>query len=123
MGADIRIRRVYDEPEDGGTRVLVDRVWPRGLRKADSRIDAWRKDVAPSTALRRWYGHDPARFAEFRERYEAELAEAAEALEELRSLASRGPLILLTATREVTRSNAAVLADVLRKGLVDTEAK
>ena len=106
---------MYDEPEDDGTRVLVDRIWPRGLRKEDARIDAWRKDVAPSTALRRWYGHDPARFAEFRKRYEAELAEAAEALEELRSFARCGPLILLTATRETSRSNAAVLADVLRK--------
>lgn len=113
---------MYDEPEDDGTRVLVDRVWPRGLRKEDAPVDAWRKDVAPSTALRRWDAHDPARFAEFRKRYEAELAEAAEALEELRSLASRGPLILLTATREVPRSNAAVLADVLRKGFVGTRS-
>jgi uncharacterized protein YeaO (DUF488 family) len=73
---DVRMRRVYDDlSPDDGTRVLVDRIWPRGLAKATARIDEWAKVVAPSTELRRWYGHDPSRFEEFRRRYQAELAE------------------------------------------------
>ncbi|HEX8007414.1 MAG TPA: DUF488 family protein, partial [Trebonia sp.] len=69
MGADIRIRRVYDAAPGDGARVLVDRVWPRGMRKEAARIDDWAKDVAPSTGLRTWYQHDPAKFDEFRRRY------------------------------------------------------
>ena len=75
MSTDIRVRRVYDNPSPGdGARVLVDRVWPRGLRKDAARLDDWAKDVAPSTGLRTWYRHDPAKFGEFRRRYNAELA-------------------------------------------------
>lgn len=110
---EVRVRRVYDEPGDDGVRVLVDRVWPRGLSKEAARLDAWHKELAPTTALRRWYGHDPQRFAEFRRRYEAELAGAGDALAELRELAGRRRLTLLTATRDVAHSNAQVLADVL----------
>lgn len=106
---------MYDEPGDDGVRVLVDRVWPRGLRKDAARLDAWRKDLAPTTVLRKWYGHDPERFAEFRRRYEAELAGAADALAELRALAGRGRLTLLTATRDMAHSNAQVLADLLNQ--------
>lgn len=113
--SEVRVRRVYDEPGDDGVRVLVDRVWPRGVSKQAARLDFWRKDLAPSTALRKWYGHDPDRFAEFRRRYEAELAEAGEALAELRALASQGRLTLLTATRELGLSNAQVLADLLNR--------
>jgi uncharacterized protein YeaO (DUF488 family) len=118
MGADVRIRRVYDEPSsEDGTRVLVDRVWPRGLRKDAARLDEWAKDVAPSTDLRTWYQHDPARFNEFRRRYAAELTEPGPraALARLRSEAASGPLTLLTATRELDLSQAAVLADLLRQ--------
>ena len=76
MGAEIRVRRVYDAPSpEDGARVLVDRVWPRGLRKDAARLDEWAKDVAPSTELRIWYRHDPAKFDEFRQRYTAELAQ------------------------------------------------
>jgi uncharacterized protein YeaO (DUF488 family) len=117
-GAGIRARRVYDAPSaDDGARVLVDRVWPRGLRKDAARLDDWAKDVAPSTELRTWYGHDPAKFDEFRRRYLAELAEPgrAQALAKLRALAAAGPVTLLTATRELDISQAAVLADVLRE--------
>ena len=118
MSPDIRVRRVYEaaEPRDG-TRVLVDRVWPRGLRKDAARLDDWAKDVAPSTELRKWYGHDPAKFGEFRRRYTAELAcpEAADALGRLRDLAGQGPVTLLTATRAVDISQAAVLAELLRE--------
>jgi uncharacterized protein YeaO (DUF488 family) len=114
---DVRVGRVYDEPAANGTRVLVDRLWPRGLRKDAARLDAWAKDVAPSSELRTWYGHDPARFDEFRRRYLAELAGTTQraALGQLPALASApGPLILLTATRDVDHSQAAVLAELLR---------
>lgn len=113
----VRERRVYDPPEQAdGTRVLVDRLWPRGLAKAKAAIDEWCKDIAPSTELRKWYGHDPARFEEFSRRYRAELTEPerTEALAHLRTLAKTRPLTLLTATREPEISEAAVLADVLR---------
>jgi len=118
MAADVRVRRVYDEPTaEDGTRVLVDRVWPRGLRKDAARLDEWAKDVAPSTDLRTWYQHDPAKFAEFRRRYVDELADPGprDALAWLRSEAARGPLTLLTATKELDLSQAAVLADMIRK--------
>jgi uncharacterized protein YeaO (DUF488 family) len=116
MNPEIRVRRVYDDPTpEDGTRVLVDRVWPRGLRKAAARLDAWAKDVAPSTELRKWYGYDPAKFGEFRHRYAAELAQPGPqaALGRLRALAAAGPLTLLTATRDVGHSQAAVLAQLL----------
>jgi uncharacterized protein YeaO (DUF488 family) len=114
---DVRIRRAYDAPESAdGTRVLVDRLWPRGLAKAKADIDEWCKNIAPSTELRKWYGHDPARFDEFSRRYRAELTEPqpAEAVAHLRALAKSKPLTLLTATREADISEAAVLAEVLR---------
>ena len=118
MAKDLRLRRVYDTASaDDGTRVLVDRVWPRGLSKADAHLDEWIKDVAPSTALRKWYGHRADRFDEFRRRYRAELGDAAhaEALAQLRALARRGPVTLLTATKDVEHSQAAVLADILSR--------
>jgi uncharacterized protein YeaO (DUF488 family) len=117
MAAEIRIRRVYDQPSPGdGVRVLVDRVWPRGLRKADAKLDEWAKDLAPSASLRTWYGHDPAKFSEFRRRYIAELdATGPRArLAEVHALAAGQPVTLLTATRDVAISQAAVLAELLR---------
>jgi uncharacterized protein YeaO (DUF488 family) len=114
---DVRVRRVYDEPEpDDGTRVLVDRVWPRGLTRDKARLDQWSKQVAPSTQLRKWYSHDPERFEEFDRRYREELndAEHAPALEHLRELARSGTLTLLTATRHAEISQARVLADLIR---------
>ncbi len=117
MAADIRIRRVYDQPSpDDGVRVLVDRVWPRGLRKADAKLDDWAKDLAPSTDLRTWYGHDPAKFSEFRQRYIAELDAPGPRtrLAEVHELAVRQPVTLLTATRDIDISQAAVLAELLR---------
>jgi uncharacterized protein YeaO (DUF488 family) len=113
----VQIGRVYDAPSrSDGTRVLVDRVWPRGLSKEKAHVAQWCKQVAPSTELRKWYAHDPARFAEFARRYQAELEEPerAAALDELRALARSQPLTLLTATKAVEISQAAVLADVLR---------
>lgn len=115
---DVQVRRVYDEAEDqDGIRVLVDRIWPRGVTKARAALDEWCKDVAPSTELRTWYAHDRARFPEFTRRYRAELdeAERAAALHHLRELASGHRLTLLTATKEPDISEAAVLADVLNR--------
>jgi uncharacterized protein YeaO (DUF488 family) len=118
MAGEIRVRRAYDEPQPGdGARVLVDRIWPRGLSKAAAHLDGWAKDAAPSTGLRTWYKHDPGKFAEFRRRYTAELAEpsARAALDRLRALAQAGPLTLLTATRDTGISQAEVLAELLRQ--------
>jgi uncharacterized protein YeaO (DUF488 family) len=112
----IRVKRVYDSPSpDDGLRVLVDRLWPRGLRKEAAHLDDWAKDLAPSAELRTWYGHDPAKFEEFRRRYTAELAEPGprEALTRLGAAMEHRPLTLLTATREPSLSEAAVLAELL----------
>jgi uncharacterized protein YeaO (DUF488 family) len=116
-GGKVRVRRVYEEPERAdGTRVLVDRIWPRGLTKAKAALDEWCKDVAPSAELRKWYSHDPDRFEEFGRRYQAELKDPrrAEALAHLRGLAKDRQLTLLTATRQPEISEAAVLAGLLR---------
>lgn len=118
----VQVRRAYDPPEaDDGQRVLVDRLWPRGLSKARARLDEWCKDVAPSTELRRWYGHEPDRYDAFARRYRDELAEPehAAALAHLRDLAARGRLTLLTATRRSDISEAAVLADLLNGATSD----
>ncbi len=112
----VRVRRAYDEPEqDDGTRVLVDRLWPRGLSKARAALDEWCKNVAPSAELRTWYSHDPDRFAEFSRRYQQELhdPERAQALEHLRGLARERQLTLLTATKKPEISEAAVLAALI----------
>jgi uncharacterized protein YeaO (DUF488 family) len=115
----VQLKRVYDEPASGdGYRVLVDRVWPRGLSHERAQLDEWLKEVAPSTQLRTWYGHDPARFEEFERRYRAELtdAEPAAALAHLRGLLRDGGpagLTLLTATKRYDISQAAVLVEVL----------
>ncbi|MFP5070756.1 DUF488 domain-containing protein [Pseudonocardia nantongensis] len=111
----VQVRRIYDPAEKGdGTRVLVDRVWPRGVRKQDARYDEWVKDVAPSTELRKWYGHDPDRFDEFRRRYRDEL-DGSSALDRLRSLANDGDLTLLTASKSPEISQAEVLCELLRE--------
>ena len=110
----IRVARVYDEVgPDEGQRVLVDRVWPRGMRKDDPRVGIWYRDVAPSKDLREWYQHDPDRFDEFASRYKSELRDNS-ALDELRKLAKRGPVTLVTATRDLDISQAAVLAKLLK---------
>ena len=119
---EIRVRRVYDAPSaDDGARVLVDRVWPRGLRKDAAHLTEWAKDAAPSTELRKWYGHDPEKFQEFRRRYLDELSGRVQRAElgKLRTLAATGPVTLLTATRAVDISQATVLAQVLRQPLDD----
>ena len=115
----VRVGRVYDAPSaEDGRRVLVDRLWPRGMRKDDPRIDEWLREVAPSNELRHWYGHEPSLFEEFSRRYEEELAAPvpAEALHTLRGLAEAGRVTLVTATREPAISHLAVLARLLTDG-------
>ncbi len=115
---DIRLGRIYDDPEDDdGIRVLVDRLWPRGVSKVRAELDEWCSAVAPSDRLRTWYGHVPERFDEFEARYLKELEEPARAASvgHLRTMASHDRLTLLTATRHVEASQAAVLANVLRR--------
>ncbi len=110
----LRLKRVYEPPApEDGVRVLVDRLWPRGLRKADAAVDRWLKELAPSTELRQWFGHEPARWAGFRKRYRSELAERAGLLGELRSLARRQPVTLLFAARDEAHNEAVVLRDCL----------
>lgn len=110
----IRIARIYQDVDpDDGQRVLVDRIWPRGIRKDDPRVGIWLKDVAPSKELREWYDHRPERFDEFASRYEAELTDNP-ALDELRKLTKRGVVTLVTAVRDLDGSHAAVLAKVLK---------
>lgn len=112
----VLVRRVYDEPRsDDGARVLVDRIWPRGMTKARAHLDQWLKEVAPSTELRKWYHHDPARFSEFARRYRNELTqpEQAKALAHLRELAKHRNLTLLTSSKAVDISEATVLAKLL----------
>ena len=112
----VEIERVYDHGEKGtGCRILVDRLWPRGLSKQDAHLDQWLKEIAPSPALRKWYGHAPARFKEFARRYRKELTRspAREALEDLRATSKSGKVILVTATKDIERSAATVLLSVL----------
>jgi uncharacterized protein YeaO (DUF488 family) len=113
----VEVVRVYEDPGrvPGEHRVLVDRLWPRGLSKSAVQFDEWAKEVAPSDQLRRWYGHEPSRFAEFARRYREELAHepASAIVARLRSVAERTRLVLLTATRDVERSGAKVLKDVI----------
>jgi uncharacterized protein YeaO (DUF488 family) len=115
----VRVSRIYDEPSRlDGTRVLVDRIWPRGVSKDKAALDDWCKQIAPSTHLRTWYAHDPKKFDEFNRRYRAELQqpERAEVLRYLRGLAKDETLTLLTATKRADISEAAVLADLINGG-------
>lgn len=116
QGLMIALKRVYDKPEPGdGTRVLVERLWPRGLSKERAHVDLWLKEIAPSRELRTWFGHDPEKFTEFRRRYETELASPTgqAALARLRELAKRGPVTLVFAAHDTGHNNAVVLHDLL----------
>jgi len=117
--AHLQVKRIYDDPADeDGTRILVDRLWPRGVSKEDARLTLWCKDLAPSDELRRWYDHDPQRFEAFAEAYRAELDEAGEAIARLRETVDlRRRVTLLTATRDLAHSHAKVLRDYLEAHL------
>lgn len=113
----IKVRRVYEAGDDEGAVFLVDRVWPRGVRKDDLKIDGWLRDVAPSTDLRRWFGHRPERFAEFAERYRRELDQRPDAVRPLLEAARRGPVTLLYSARDTEHNQAVVLRDHLLENL------
>jgi uncharacterized protein YeaO (DUF488 family) len=108
--ADVRLKRAYEAPaKSDGRRILIDRLWPRGVSKADAAIDEWIKEIAPSTALRKWFGHDPARWAEFRRRYAKELRGHPELLRKVRDLAQAGRVTLVYSARDEVRNDAVVL--------------
>lgn len=110
----IRIKRVYDPPAPGdGRRILIDRLWARGLSKGKAKIDYWAKAIAPSTALRKWYGHDPDKWADFRKRYFAELDANPEGVAELRTEMGKGTVTLLFSSRETRLNNASALREYL----------
>jgi uncharacterized protein YeaO (DUF488 family) len=111
----ICLKRAYEPPSaEDGLRVLVDRLWPRGLGKTEAAIDRWLKEVAPSSELRRWFGHDPCKWDEFRRKYEVELSGRGDLLEELRQAAREGPLTLVYSARDQEHNQAVVLRDVLK---------
>jgi uncharacterized protein YeaO (DUF488 family) len=110
----LRLKRVYDPPSpEDGARILVDRLWPRGLTKADAAVDRWLKEVAPSTELRHWFGHDPVRWPEFRRRYVAELHQHAAVLNEICQLAKQQTVTLLFGAHDEEHNDAVVLREVL----------
>jgi len=110
----IRVKRAYEKPERAdGTRILIDRLWPRGVRKADAKLDRWMKELAPSSALRKWFDHDPARWDEFRRRYAQELRRRPDPLAQLRALAGKGPITLVYSARDEMHNDAVALRDLL----------
>jgi uncharacterized protein YeaO (DUF488 family) len=112
----VRIKRAYEAPSaDDGTRVLIDRLWPRGIAKAEAAVDHWMKEIAPSTELRKWFGHDPARWEEFQRRYRSELKDHRDELERLRELAREGVVTLVYAAHDETHNDAVVLRDLLTR--------
>ena len=109
-----RLKRVYDAPaKQDGCRVLVDRLWPRGLSKKSARVDRWIRDVAPSTALRKWFAHDPAKWTEFKKRYFRELKNNAEGVKQIRALAKQGTVTFLFGARDEQHNNAVALKQYL----------
>jgi uncharacterized protein YeaO (DUF488 family) len=116
MALDVRVKRIYDEADSAdGYRVLIDRIWPRGVSRRRARLDAWARELAPSDGLRRWFGHDPARFDEFRERYVGELGDQRDQLAELARRAREGPVTILYGARDEHHNNAVVVAALLRE--------
>jgi uncharacterized protein YeaO (DUF488 family) len=112
----IKLKRVYEKPASGdGFRVLVDRLWPRGVSKVAAHVDRWLKEVAPSTGLRRWFGHDPSRWTEFRTRYFAELELRADAIAELRALIAENPVTFVYAAKDPEHTHALALKDFVER--------
>jgi uncharacterized protein YeaO (DUF488 family) len=114
LAGNVRLKRAYEPPAaDDGERILVDRLWPRGVSRADAALDAWMKDIAPSTALRQWFAHDPARWDVFRDRYAEELRDHADLVEQLRERARRGPVTLVYSAHDAEHNDAVVLRDIV----------
>ena len=114
MKHELKLKRVYEPPhKDDGTRILVDRLWPRGLTKEKAKVDLWLKEIAPSTELRKWFGHDPAQWPEFCRRYSIEIRQNAELLSALRSLARETPMTLVYSAHDELHNDAIVLRDVI----------
>ena len=115
MAFDLMVKRIYEPPApDDGQRVLVDRIWPRGVSKEHAALALWLKEIAPSDELRKWFGHEPARWAKFQERYRAELDRNGEAVAQLRGLLGKGKVTLLYGTHDEAHNNAVALAGYLR---------
>jgi len=111
----IKIKRVYDPPESGdGKRILVDRLWPRGIRKEDVKWDEWLKDIAPSDELRKWYSHDPSKYVEFKKRYKKELVKKKEVLQRIKDEAKEGTVTLLFSARATEYNNATAMKEFLK---------
>lgn len=112
----IKLKRVYEAPaKEDGTRILVDRLWPRGLTKEKAKVDLWLKDIAPSTELRKWFAHDPAKWSEFQTRYKAELKHNPEPVALLKKEAAKGPVTLLYGAKDEQHNEAIVLQKLLNK--------
>jgi len=112
--ANVKLKRAYESPAAGdGTRILIDRLWPRGISKKKAALDQWMKDIAPSAELRKWFGHDPARWEEFRRRYAEEVHHNSVLLDQLRSFARHGPVTLVYAAHDEVHNDAVVLRDLL----------
>ena len=112
----IKIKRAYDEVSpDDGERILVDRLWPRGIKKDEARIDTWIKEIAPSDELRKWFAHDPAKWQEFRKKYREELKEQSNLIELLKNKATRGNITLIFSARDTEHNNAVVLSELISK--------
>lgn len=110
----IKLKRAYEPAtSDDGTRILIDRLWPRGVRKADAAIDEWMKEIAPSTALRKWFGHEPERWPEFRRRYRSEIEQHSEQFQRLRALGQRGRITLVFSAHDEAHNDAVVLKEML----------
>ena len=110
----VKLKRAYEPPSrSDGKRVLIDRLWPRGVKRSEAKIDEWMKEIAPSTGLRKWFGHEPARWPEFQDRYVAEVRQHPELLDDLRKLAREGPLTLVFSARDEDHNDAVVLRDLI----------
>jgi len=110
----IKVKRIYDPPSpDDGKRILIDRLWPRGMKKEEAHIDQWLKEISPSNELRKWYSHDPAKWPEFKKRYRAEISKEMELLKRIKNEGKKGTVTLLFSTKELELNNAVALKEII----------